>query len=104
MWPRTDTTARAAAMIAIVAATRLSKGSRACSACSCRSSSIDMIRSASGEATTVWHDNARKNSCGIVLHSRLWVKPVLVGQFEFVEWTPDHHLLHSRFMGLREDK
>jgi ATP-dependent DNA ligase len=33
-----------------------------------------------------------------------WVKPALVGQFEFVEWTPDGHLRHSRFMGLREDK
>jgi bifunctional non-homologous end joining protein LigD len=33
-----------------------------------------------------------------------WLKPVLVGQFEFVEWTPDGHLRHSRFMGLREDK
>ncbi len=33
-----------------------------------------------------------------------WLKPVLVGQFEFVQWTPDVHLRHSRFMGLREDK
>ena len=33
-----------------------------------------------------------------------WLKPVLVGQFEFVEWTQDAHLRHSRFMGLREDK
>ena len=33
-----------------------------------------------------------------------WLKPALVGQFEFVEWTPDGHLRHSRFMGLREDK
>jgi ATP-dependent DNA ligase len=33
-----------------------------------------------------------------------WVKPVLVGQFEFTEWTPEGHLRHSRFMGLREDK
>jgi bifunctional non-homologous end joining protein LigD len=33
-----------------------------------------------------------------------WVKPALVGQFEFVEWTPDGHLRHSRFIGLREDK
>jgi bifunctional non-homologous end joining protein LigD len=32
-----------------------------------------------------------------------WLKPVLVGQFEFVEWTPDAHLRHSRFRGLRED-
>jgi len=33
-----------------------------------------------------------------------WLKPVLVGQFEFVEWTTDGHLRHSRFIGLREDK
>jgi len=33
-----------------------------------------------------------------------WLKPVLVGQFEFVEWTPDDHLRHSRFVALREDK
>ena len=30
-----------------------------------------------------------------------WLKPVLVGEFEFVEWTPDKHLRHSRFVGLR---
>jgi bifunctional non-homologous end joining protein LigD len=33
-----------------------------------------------------------------------WVKPVLVGQFEFLEWTSDQHLRHSRFVGLRDDK
>lgn len=33
-----------------------------------------------------------------------WLKPVLVGQFEFLEWTEDNHLRHSRFVGLREDK
>jgi bifunctional non-homologous end joining protein LigD len=33
-----------------------------------------------------------------------WLKPSLVGQFEFVEWTPDGHLRHSRFLGLRNDK
>jgi DNA ligase D-like protein (predicted ligase) len=33
-----------------------------------------------------------------------WLKPLLVGQFEFVEWTQDGHLRHSRYMGLREDK
>ena len=33
-----------------------------------------------------------------------WLEPRLVGQFEFVEWTPDNHLRHSRFIGLREDK
>jgi DNA ligase D-like protein (predicted ligase) len=31
-----------------------------------------------------------------------WLEPVLVGQFEFVEWTPDKHLRHSRFVGWRE--
>jgi len=33
-----------------------------------------------------------------------WLRPVLVGQFEFVEWTEDAHLRHSRFVALREDK
>lgn len=33
-----------------------------------------------------------------------WVKPTLVGQFEFVEWTPDNHLRHPRFIALRDDK
>ncbi|MCU1339609.1 MAG: dependent ligase [Bryobacterales bacterium] len=33
-----------------------------------------------------------------------WLKPELVGQFEFTEWTPDDHLRHSRFVALREDK
>lgn len=33
-----------------------------------------------------------------------WLKPVTVAQFEFVEWTEDAHLRHSRFMALRDDK
>jgi len=33
-----------------------------------------------------------------------WLKPVLVAQFEFVEWTADAHLRHSRFIAQREDK
>lgn len=33
-----------------------------------------------------------------------WLKPVLVGQFEFTEWTPENHLRHSKFIALREDK
>jgi bifunctional non-homologous end joining protein LigD len=33
-----------------------------------------------------------------------WLKPVLVGQVEFLEWTPYGHLRHSRFLRLREDK
>ena len=33
-----------------------------------------------------------------------WLKRELVGQFEFVEWTSDNHLRHSRFIALRDDK
>ena len=33
-----------------------------------------------------------------------WLKPLLVGQFEFLEWTGENHLRHTRFVGLREDK
>jgi DNA ligase D-like protein (predicted ligase) len=33
-----------------------------------------------------------------------WLKPVTVAQFEYVEWTSDQHLRHSRFVALREDK
>ena len=33
-----------------------------------------------------------------------WVKPVLVGQFGFTEWTRDERLRHPRFLGLRRDK
>jgi ATP-dependent DNA ligase len=33
-----------------------------------------------------------------------WLKPELVVQIEFAEWTPDNHLRHSKFVGLRNDK
>ena len=33
-----------------------------------------------------------------------WLKPTLVGQFEFLEWTGENHLRHSKFIALREDK
>ena len=32
------------------------------------------------------------------------LKPELVGHFEFLEWTGDNHLRHSKFVSLREDK
>ena len=34
----------------------------------------------------------------------VWLKPVLVAHIEFLEWTGENHLRHSRFVGLREDK
>ena len=33
-----------------------------------------------------------------------WLEPELVARVEFLEWTADNHLRHSRFSGLREDK
>jgi DNA ligase D-like protein (predicted ligase) len=33
-----------------------------------------------------------------------WLEPELVAQVNFVEWTPDGHLRHASFGGLREDK
>lgn len=34
----------------------------------------------------------------------VWVRPELVAQIEFLEWTHADHLRHSKFAGLREDK
>jgi len=34
----------------------------------------------------------------------VWFRPELVAQIEFTEWTPDRHLRHSKFVGLRDDK
>ena len=34
----------------------------------------------------------------------VWLKPVLVAQIEFLEWTGDNHLRHSKFIALRDDK
>jgi ATP-dependent DNA ligase len=34
----------------------------------------------------------------------VWLEPVLVGQFEFLEWVGENHLRHSKFIALREDK
>ena len=33
-----------------------------------------------------------------------WLKPKLVAQIEFTEWTDADHLRHARFIGLRDDK
>lgn len=33
-----------------------------------------------------------------------WLKPEIVGQFEFVEWTDVNHLRHTKFVAQREDK
>ena len=41
---------------------------------------------------------------GDVMREPLEKRRELLGQFEFLEWTGDNHLRHSRFVGLREDK
>ena len=34
----------------------------------------------------------------------VWLKPELVVQIEFTEWTPDGHLRHAKFCGWRDGK
>jgi bifunctional non-homologous end joining protein LigD len=34
----------------------------------------------------------------------VWLKPELVAQIEFAEWTPEGHLRDCKFVGLRDDK
>ena len=34
----------------------------------------------------------------------VWLRPQVVAQIEFTEWTPDEHLRHSKFVGFRDDK
>jgi bifunctional non-homologous end joining protein LigD len=34
----------------------------------------------------------------------IWLKPTLIAQVEFVEWTPDGHLRAPKFIALRDDK
>jgi bifunctional non-homologous end joining protein LigD len=34
----------------------------------------------------------------------VWVRPELAAEVEFVEWTPENHLRHARFIRLREDR
>lgn len=37
-------------------------------------------------------------------HSFTWIKPILVCEVTYAEWTSDRHLRHPIFKGLREDK
>ena len=39
-----------------------------------------------------------------VMKNILWLRPKLVAQIEFTEWTKGNHLRHSKFVALRDDK
>ena len=41
---------------------------------------------------------------GVARRGVHWVKPKLVAQIGFAEWTAGNKLRHPRFLGLREDK
>ena len=48
-------------------------------------------------------DEAGRWGAGLIASKMIecrWLKPKLVGQFEFVEWTPENHLRHVRFIAL----
>ncbi len=50
--------------------------------------------------------NARRGEAltAEVMRKCCWLKPQLVAQIEFTDWTAANHLRHSRFAGMREDK
>jgi ATP-dependent DNA ligase len=54
--------------------------------------------------TAVEETDAVGFDLGREMKNCVWLKPVLVAQIEFTEWTPDGHLRHSKFVGLRGDK
>lgn len=50
--------------------------------------------------------NARRGEALTVeaMRKMRWLKPKLVAQIEFTEWTKANHLRHSKFIALRDDK
>jgi bifunctional non-homologous end joining protein LigD len=50
--------------------------------------------------------NARRGEAltAEVMKKYRWIKPKLVIQVEFTDWTSTNHLRHSRFAGIRDDK
>jgi len=45
-----------------------------------------------------------RDTKGIQVKGVHWVRPALVAQIGFAEWTPDGKLRHPRYLGLRDDK
>jgi bifunctional non-homologous end joining protein LigD len=46
-----------------------------------------------------WGEGITAEEMGTIV----WVRPVLVAEIAFTEWTRDRHLRHAAFVGLRED-
>jgi bifunctional non-homologous end joining protein LigD len=44
------------------------------------------------------------SEAGNTFENVTWLKPELVGEFRFAEWTKDKKLRHPSFKGLRYDK
>jgi hypothetical protein len=57
--------------------------------------------SSEGSSRTTWPRTPAPSTSACTKDCR-WLKRVLMGRFEFVEWTPDKHLRYSRFAGLRQ--
>jgi bifunctional non-homologous end joining protein LigD len=38
------------------------------------------------------------------MHEMRWIRPRVVAQIRFIEWTAEGHLRHAAFVGLRVDK
>jgi bifunctional non-homologous end joining protein LigD len=49
-------------------------------------------------------DSGAKGLTAAEMRRCTWVRPELVCQIRFAEWTRDHHLRQPAFLGLREDK
>jgi bifunctional non-homologous end joining protein LigD len=57
-----------------------------------------------GLATTTCPFSKSKRPRGSNFREARWVRPELVAEIEFLEWTPDGHFRHPTFKGLRDDK
>ena len=95
-----------------------SAGTRVSDSCTCRGPASGSLRRAGSSS---WRNYGRWRSPNVrsrisrrrsgrwregltaeKMKECVWVRPELVAEVEFVEWTPDGHLRHARFVGMRE--
>lgn len=63
-----------------------------------------LLKSLYAKLQKIKTDKMPFNSKPIGLSKAIWVKPLLVAEVEFTEWTTDNRLRHPSFKGLRLDK